>query len=348
MKKLNSLVTAACVALMVCCSPNLMADPVSLDSVEADSVVFFWDFSKFKRDFFLTGDYFLHEPELISLAADEQRHVDVLEGLLASYEVEKPIYYWGNLSWDFWMAAKELGISPYLMWPNVNYKLPVFFQAGAYAEEVFIREIRIALEYTDEIALIDSYTKMLAKAGTHLLYFASGLFEDPFEYTAQVVSQYDVDAILAGAGLSPGFSINSGLNDAWYEPSLDGQGFTISVYEDKGIVFLVWFTYDTDLPGLDATWNLGDPGQRWLTAQGTYEGADAELVVYSTSGGLFGESHPDPELIPIGSINLHFENCYNGVVNYDLQSIGRSGSIPIQRVATDNVCHCLDDVAITR
>ena len=83
-----------------------------------------------------------------------------------------------------------------------------------------------------------------------------------------------------------GFEINSGLNDAWYDPLTEGQGFTITVFEDKGTVSLTWFTYDTVLPEPGVTANLGDPGQRWLVAVGPYEGAQAELVVYSAGGGL--------------------------------------------------------------
>ena len=57
----------------------------------------------------------------------------------------------------------------------------------------------------------------------------------------------------------PGFQINAGLNDAWYNPLTDGQGFFVTVYPDRQLVFLSWFTYDTTLPPEDATSNLGDP-----------------------------------------------------------------------------------------
>lgn len=139
---------------------------------------------------------------------------------------------------------------------------------------------------------------------------------------------------------SEAFVINAGLNDAWYDPLTNGQGFTISVFEDKGTVFLAWYTYDTDLPASDATANLGDPGQRWLTAVGAYEGAEADMVVYSASGGLFDAALPVPELNPIGNILLQFDDCYSGMITYDLPDIGRSGSIPIERMASDNIALC--------
>jgi hypothetical protein len=71
------------------------------------------------------------------------------------------------------------------------------------------------------------------------------------------------------------FVMNAGLNDAWYNPFTDGQGFFITVFPDIGLVNLAWFTYDTELPADDATANLGSPGHRWLTAIGSYDGDQA-------------------------------------------------------------------------
>src|SRR5210317_1100657 len=68
------------------------------------------------------------------------------------------------------------------------------------------------------------------------------------------------------------FRINAGFNDAWYDPVTSGQGFYIAVFPDKGTVSLAWFTYDTELPPASAEANLGDPGHRWLVAQGPING----------------------------------------------------------------------------
>jgi hypothetical protein len=75
------------------------------------------------------------------------------------------------------------------------------------------------------------------------------------------------------------FQINPGLNDAWYYKPTDGQGFFITVFPDLGYVSLAWFTYDTELPPVDAVANLGDPGHRWLTALGPFEGNKAVMVI---------------------------------------------------------------------
>jgi len=340
MGRFKSLLIPILVSLIMGSSGAPLADDGVLTPRAADSVVFMWDFAKFKRDFFLVGDERMDEPSLVGLAADEQQHVDMLEAMLNAYRVERPIYYWGNLSWDFWEAAEEIGLAEYLMWPNSNYVRPGFFQAGAFIMETHIRELRQALDVADEQPLVDTYTDMLAHAYSEMLYFASQLFDDPFEYTAQLLTQDDVDVILAEALVLPGFVINAGLNDAWLDPATEGQGFFISVYEEQGLVFLSWLTFDTELPDPEVSAGLGSTCQRWLTALGEYEGNQAELVVYSSGGGLFDKPLPAPEVNPVGSIILQFADCDRGSVIYDLPDISKAGAIPIRRLLPDNTALC--------
>lgn len=139
------------------------------------------------------------------------------------------------------------------------------------------------------------------------------------------------------------FIINAGLNDAWYYPVTDGQGFFITIFPDLGVISLAWFTYDTELPLLDATANLGDPGHRWLTAVGVYADDQSVLNIELTSGGIFDDPAPIQRTDPEGSdgtLTLKFNNCNAGTVEYDIPSINALGTIPIQRVAADNVALC--------
>jgi len=133
--------------------------------------------------------------------------------------------------------------------------------------------------------------------------------------------------------------INAGLNDAWYNPLTDGQGFFVTVFPDIGKVFLSWFTYDTEFPAMNATANLGDPGHRWLTAFGPYAGNQAVMNISITSGGLF-DSDVEVQNVGDGTIILTFEDCNSGTVEYDIPSINRQGTVPIQRIANDNIALC--------
>jgi cyclophilin family peptidyl-prolyl cis-trans isomerase len=141
----------------------------------------------------------------------------------------------------------------------------------------------------------------------------------------------------------PGFVMNAGLNDAWYNPITDGQGFFITVFPDLGVVNLAWFTYDTELPAEGIGASLGDAGHRWLTAIGTVDGDSAVLTIDFTSGGLFDTAsevqHTDPPGAD-GTITLSFADCNSGLVEYDITSINKQGSVPIQRVANDNIALC--------
>jgi hypothetical protein len=146
----------------------------------------------------------------------------------------------------------------------------------------------------------------------------------------------------ARAESPPISSLNPGFNDAWNNPATDGQGFFITVFPDLGVVALAWFTYDTELPPEDREANLGDPGHRWLTAQGPFDGNTANLTIFLTKGGVFDAAEPAPstDTEGDGTMTLEFADCTQGLVSYEITSLGISGEIPIQRVATDNVELC--------
>jgi plastocyanin len=139
----------------------------------------------------------------------------------------------------------------------------------------------------------------------------------------------------------PAFLINSGLSDAWYFPATAGQGFLIIVWEDIQTVFVSWFTYDIERPPEDVMAHLGEPGHRWLTAQGAYDGDMADLNVYRTSGGVFDSS--EPAVGPaeeMGTMTIVWAGCNEGVLSYDLPGLGLSGDIPIERIVLDHVPAC--------
>jgi hypothetical protein len=161
-------------------------------------------------------------------------------------------------------------------------------------------------------------------------------------YDAQVLDQEVVDEIVGDYNVVPGenFFINAGLNDAWYYPETDGQGFLITVFPERRTLFLAWFTYDTEFPAECAVARLGGPAQRWITAQGRYNGGQADLEITMSSGGNFDTGLPVPERRAAGSILLQFDDCTSGSVTYDIPSIDRSGVVPIVRIVTDNVALC--------
>jgi len=149
--------------------------------------------------------------------------------------------------------------------------------------------------------------------------------------------------LVAGTGAQAqdaAFEINPGLNDAWFYPPTAGQGFFINVFPGRGEVYLSWFTYDTERPPEDVTAQLGEPGHRWLTAQGPYTGDTAVLDVALTQGGTFDTPLPDPGSATtiIGTITIEWSDCNTADLSYDFS--GLIGTIPLERVAPDNIALC--------
>ena len=138
-----------------------------------------------------------------------------------------------------------------------------------------------------------------------------------------------------------GFQINAGMSDSWYNPDTGGQGFFITVFEDTGLVFIAWFTFDTVRPPGSATANLGEPGHRWVTAQGPYDGDTAELTAYLSEGGVFDSATPPVgQAEAIGSVTIVWHDCANATLTYDLDPPGVTGEIQLQRIVADNAKYC--------
>jgi glucose/arabinose dehydrogenase len=166
-----------------------------------------------------------------------------------------------------------------------------------------------------------------------------GLGEDGSVYMSSSTS--GVYLVSDGEVVPEGFRINPGLNDAWFNPDTAGQGLLISVFENAGVMFLAWFTFDVERPPEDVMAILGGPGQRWLTGQGTFSGDTATLDIYVTSGGVFDSSNPTPEAPEkIGTMTIKWTGCNAAVLSYQIDSPPLVGEFPIERVALDNVPLC--------
>lgn len=141
---------------------------------------------------------------------------------------------------------------------------------------------------------------------------------------------------------NPAFHINAGMTDAWYDPSTNGQGFFITVFPQIEQIFLAWFTFDVQRPPQDVEAQLGEPGHRWLTAQGGYQGDEADLAIYLTEGGVFDSDEPPQRTgtEPIGSIHILWKDCENAVLDYELTQLGLESRVKLRRVVRDNVATC--------
>lgn len=136
------------------------------------------------------------------------------------------------------------------------------------------------------------------------------------------------------------FRITHAMAGGWFEPATAGQGFLMDVFDNANSMFLAWFTYDLERPGSGAEALIGDPGHRWLTAQGPFSGDTAELDVYWTAGMIFDSGTPPFSQEQDGNLTVEFFDCQTGRVTYDLGTTGVQGQVPIQRLANDAVELC--------
>jgi len=178
-----------------------------------------------------------------------------------------------------------------------------------------------------------SSVKMFTPDGTYLEDFITSGSGGLIQPNAIVVRQN-------GAGSN--LQINAGLNDAWYNRATDGQGFLVVVYPVIKRMFVAWYTYDIERPPEDVTAQLGEPGHRWLTAQGPFDGDTATLTIFVTEGGVFDSPQPPAttDQAGDGTMTIEFADCTEGLVTYDITSLGISGAIPIERITPDNVALC--------
>jgi hypothetical protein len=136
------------------------------------------------------------------------------------------------------------------------------------------------------------------------------------------------------------FYITYAMSGSWFNPETNGQGFLIDVFDSANVMFLAWFTYDLERPDENVTAMIGDPGHRWMTAAGPYDGDTAEMDITWSSGMIFDSPTPPVEQQTDGTMTVEFDSCTTGRVFYDLGESDRTGTVPIQRISNDAVPLC--------
>jgi len=127
-------------------------------------------------------------------------------------------------------------------------------------------------------------------------------------------------------------NVNNGMDGAWYDPNISGQGFFFDVdggEDGSEFIFVSWFTYGDETAS----------GQRWLTAEGQFEGSRAELVIYDTRGGSFNDPQP-AESVQVGTMSIDFSDCSNALLSYSLDEEHGAGEMAISRLMPGGQALC--------
>ncbi len=149
----------------------------------------------------------------------------------------------------------------------------------------------------------------------------------------ELLGEFPLNRVIGGSGnVCEGLSgnatqavdINAGMDGAWFDSDTPGQGFFIDAHPDpegSNFIFVSWFTYGEQTAS----------GQRWLTAQGGFEGSTAEIDVWETTGGSFDDPQPVSRT-KVGTMSLDFTDCSNAQLTYSLPADASAGDIAITRV----------------
>jgi hypothetical protein len=157
----------------------------------------------------------------------------------------------------------------------------------------------------------------------------------------ELQGQFPMIRVISGSGnvceelsgnTTQAVDINAGMDGAWFDPNTSGQGFFIDAHPDPeggNIIFVSWFTYGDETAS----------GQRWLTAQGGFEGSIAEIDVSETTGGSFDEPQPI-STTKVGTMIIDFTDCSNALLTYSLPADSAEGDIAITRVIAGGQVLC--------
>ena len=319
-------------------------DEGALSAAEEATLLHMREEEKLARDVYVVMFDAWADKVFLNISRSEQGHMNAMLKMLLKYEVADPVV--DDKTGAFTDPAFA-ALYTDLVGRGDGGLLEAFL-VGGYIEELDILDLEAALAETNKLSLTNAYSNLLAASRNHLRTFVGHVRSLGEEYEAQLMSQDAVDVIVGDYDLAPPkkFSMNAGLSDAWYFPGTDGQGFFLTVLPGQNMVFMGWFTYETEPPGETCQARLGDPAHRWITAQGSFAGGQADLEIDIAYGGVFDRGDPQPMHQAAGSILLQFDDCMSGSLYYDIPSVGRSGLVPIRRISNDNVALCEELSAI--
>jgi hypothetical protein len=124
----------------------------------------------------------------------------------------------------------------------------------------------------------------------------------------------------------PPMLVNYGVNGGWFEPVTSGQGLVFELTPSRNQLAAYWFTYPVE-----------GGAREWYLAVGDISGDSAEFSVYQTANGFFDQLSV-VETNVVGSAQVTFSSCTQASWDYQIDTLGISGEIPLQRIAPDDLC----------
>ena len=128
------------------------------------------------------------------------------------------------------------------------------------------------------------------------------------------------------------FLITFGITGSWFDPTQNGQGFSLEVVPASGVLVAYWFTF----PPLGVA--KGElPNQMWLQGSGPIDGDTAVVTFQLPVGGAF-DTPGGVEREDWGTATFTFSDCNTGMASYQSVDGKATGAVPLVRITEDVNC----------
>ncbi|WAK03506.1 DUF2202 domain-containing protein [Methylobacter sp. YRD-M1] len=164
----------------------------ALSSTETESVLFMREEEKMARDVYLTLYDFWNDQVFLNIYNSEQKHMDAVKQLLDKYGLKDPAIGGVGL-----FSNPDLqGLYDELIAQGEKSAMEAF-HVGALIEEVDIRDIQAVINAMTHSDIVNVYENLLQGSRNHLKAFVGKIEANGVDYQAQVLTQQEVDEIVA-------------------------------------------------------------------------------------------------------------------------------------------------------
>lgn len=135
-------------------------------------------------------------------------------------------------------------------------------------------------------------------------------------------------------------SVDQSVDGIWYNPALNGQGWSFHALPGENRLVGAWYTYSNDGSGRHLWYTLDScrtqPGGTACTVPGGFDNRDVVLSIYESQGGLFNQ--PAPVVTrDVGSMTLRFLSCTQAEMRFQIGSF-TSATVPLTNLVPKAGC----------
>lgn len=165
---------------------------VPLTPSEAQTLTFMREEEKLARDVYLTSRAEWGVTVFSNIASSEQKHMDSIASLLTRYRLTDPVI--DNAVGVF--TNDELRVAFYELITRGDLSVMEALRVGGFIEELDMKDLSHAIAQSTHPDVIRVYENLMSGSRNHLRAFVKAIQQRGGTYTAQVLTQSEVDAIL--------------------------------------------------------------------------------------------------------------------------------------------------------